>query len=190
MKETEGEERAELSALIRQAREGDEDAFRELLLRYKPLIQSVVAGFAATCEADREDLQQEAAVALYRAVRRFDTEQSEVEFGLYAKVCVTNALVSCMRQIRRQDMISIQEEAPPEQGTDPLQDVLEAERLTVLDGQIRQCLSHMEYRIWHLYVSGKTAKEIAERIGRDVKAVNNAIYRIRKKLRATIPENE
>jgi DNA-binding CsgD family transcriptional regulator len=48
---------------------------------------------------------------------------------------------------------------------------------------VRNNLSQYEYKVWSLYVSGKTAKDIGKIVGVDEKSVNNAIYRIRKKLR-------
>ena len=51
---------------------------------------------------------------------------------------------------------------------------------------IKKNLSDYEYTIWHSYMLGKTAKEIGEMLGKDEKSVSNAVYRIRKKLRALL----
>ena len=49
--------------------------------------------------------------------------------------------------------------------------------------EIHNCLSDYEYVIWHNYMSGKTAKEIAATMGKNERSISNAIYRIRRKLR-------
>jgi len=186
--------KAEIIDMIKQAQSGNEDAFSQLLLQYKPLIQAVVSGFSSqgAVEADREDLLQEATVALYRAVKHFEIDQGEVEFGLYAKICINNALVSYMRRLKRQSLLpsDIEEDVESRNVENPIEDVLAQERLDSLYRRIRCCLSPLENRIWQWYVAGKTAKEIAKLIGKDTKSVTNAIYRIRKKLRATLHEIE
>ena len=64
--------------------------------------------------------------------------------------------------------------------------MLERERLEALYAVIRNNLSDFEYEVWQLYMSGRSAKEIADRLHTDQKSVSNAIYRIRKKLRSIL----
>ena len=64
--------------------------------------------------------------------------------------------------------------------------VLEEERCKMLYESVRNTLSAYENRIWWLYLSGRTAKNIAQELNTDEKSVQNAIYRIRRKLRAAI----
>ena len=67
---------------------------------------------------------------------------------------------------------------------DPSDRVLEEERVKALYSVIRKNLSSFEYNIWCLYMSGRTAKEIGDAVNKDEKSVWNAVYRIRRKLRA------
>jgi DNA-directed RNA polymerase specialized sigma24 family protein len=64
--------------------------------------------------------------------------------------------------------------------------MLERERLKSLYAVIRKNLSDFEYAVWQLYMSGRSANEIAARLDTDAKSVSNAVYRIRKKLRACL----
>ncbi len=179
--------RAQVLAHIRGVREGSQESFSALLEQYKPLLDSVVARFEsrAVSELNREDLRQEATLVFYHSILTYDTEQSEVEFGLYAKICMTNGLVSRMRSltVRREVPLSETLEHP---SSDPAQQMLEQEGLEQLDAVIRSHLSEYEYRVWCLYVSGRSAAAIGEAVGRDEKSVSNAIYRIRKKLREAL----
>ena len=117
----------------------------------------------------------------------YDTEQSEVEFGLYAKICISNALISQLRVQKKHTAEQFTESLNTfilvHDSEDPSDKVLEEERVKALYSLIRKNLSNYEYRIWRLYMSGGTARDISAVVGADEKSVGNAIYRIRKKLR-------
>jgi len=178
--------------LICRFRAGDETAFDELLLQYQPLIESLVTKFSSEehSATSREDLRQEAAVAFYRSLLSYDLEQRDVEFGLYAKICLSNALISKLRA-RKNPVEEFSYDAKQEiemvgESEDPAERLLEQERLSALYAVIRETLSEFEYRVWNLYLSGRTTREIGKSVGRDEKSIANAIYRIRKKLRTVL----
>lgn len=177
--------------LICRFRSGDEASFDELLLQYQPLIESLVTKFSSEeRQMSREDLRQEAAVAFYRSVLSYDIEQGDVEFGLYAKICLSNALISKLRA-KKNPIDELFDSSDREielagEREDPEARLLEEERLSALYAIIRENLSEFEYRVWNLYLSGRTAKEIGAAVERDEKSIANAIYRIRKKLRTVL----
>ena len=179
----------DIRELIVAVRNGDQVAFATLLERYKPLIDAAVAKFSSdeAFSLYREDLKQEASLVFYNSILAYDLEQNEVEFGLFAKICIHNALVSVLRSLKRrteEPIAQIPESLLTVQDfDDPLSRMLERERLKSLYAVIRKNLSDLEYEVWQLYMSGRSSAEIAERLGTDQKSVNNAIYRIRKKLR-------
>lgn len=187
-----------IQTLIERVRacEGDDrqQAFDELLRQYRPLIESLVVRFFDEERADlsRDDLRQEAMLVFYHSVMTYDMGQSEVDFGLYAKICMLHGLISQMRLKKRSEDVPLslpenwENVLPAPEGADPVVAVLEREREQALDAVIRQNLSAFEYRIWRLYVSGYTAAEIGRAEGKDEKSIHNAVYRIRKKLRAVL----
>ncbi len=188
-------EKNEVLCLIERVRNADFDerqtAFETLIQRYEPLIFSLVQRY---CDdplgASREDLRQEATVAFYHSILAYDTDQTDVEFGLYAKICITNALVSQLRKSKHRAIEPLAETARDNfflhDFEDPSESILEQERAEALCLVIRNNLSPFEYRVWQYFISGRTAKEIAAATGKDEKAISNAIYRIRKKLRAVL----
>ncbi len=183
-----------LLPLIQKAQAGSQSDFEELLRRYEPLIDSMTARFcgANATVQDREDLRQEAVLAFYRALQRFDQDQEAVSFGKFAKNCIRNGLVSYLRSIRRhKNLVLLEDGNSPDEAADanPAELVVEEESYLALSKQIHNTLSHYENRIWWLYLSGRTAKEIAETMGRSERSVQNAVYRIRRKLRAVIPNS-
>ncbi len=182
------------SDLIDRARAGDQAAFEALLDQYAPLIESLTGQFAgqgSTAE-DREDLRQEALVSFYKAMMRFDVEQATVQFGLYAKECIRNGLISYLRRLKKHEHVVLLDDGELLEKTsaasdDPAQTLADEEAYLALSRRIREVLSRYENRIWWLYLSGHTAKQIASMLQTDEKSVSNAIYRIRRKLRAVIP---
>ena len=168
----------------------DGDAFGALMERYLPLIERTVNRFSGELpsDADREDLRQEALMSFYRATISYDLSREGVSFGLYAQICMTNRLVSCLRLWKRREegqTLLGEEDIPAAERSaeDPVASLEAEERLEMLYAVIRRVLSPFEYRIWEHYVRGLAAKEIAVLVGKSEKSVTNAIGRIRKKLR-------
>ena len=180
--------RALLHQRILRVREGDQSAFAELLAEYTPLVSAEVSRHGATLgEQDVEDLRQIALLALYRAALGFDLLQSDVEFGLYAKICMANALVSQLRVIgRRRAETPLTDTLSCAQVDDPAARLMEEEALADLHKRIRAVLSPFELRVWTLYVAGYRSGEIARQLQKDTHSVENAVYRIRQKLRVAL----
>ena len=186
-------EKEVLNAYIASAQNGDSDAFSTLLEKYEPLIKSTVARTMAKMpeltETDAEDLRQEAVLAFYSALMTYDFLISDVEFGLYAKVCISNRLVSQMRRLKRDiehRAASIdQDDILRFVGTeeDPAARLIENESEQSLLKVISDCLSEYEYKVFELYMSGMSSAEMAERLESTEKSVNNAMFRIRTKLK-------
>ena len=180
----------EVNGLIDKVKSGDQQAFSVLLEKYKPLLLSLVSKFESDdlTKSLSEDLLQEATLVFYNAILTYDSSQTEVEFGLYARICVSNALVSQMRIINKRraesfDDFTSQFSGKSEIFEDLERDIVAKENLSALYSIIKSSLSDYEYLIWHHYMLGRTAREIGSIVGNSEKSVTNAIYRIRKKLR-------
>lgn len=183
-----------VNELLTQAKHGDQQAFDTLLEQYMPVIEhrisSIRSRYSTLTPEDEKDLRQEAHVALYRASLSYDVTQHEVSFGLYAKICVENALISALRKMKPSalplDMEQLSELPDATAESDPTHRVREQEDYEALCRTIACALSPYENQIWQRYMAGATAAEIAVRMGKDTRSVHNAIYRIRHKLRRAI----
>lgn len=190
----------DLSALLARIRQGDENAFDILCQQYRNLIDSTVRRFLPSFEQDggaeaelytEEDLRQYATIALYRASTTYDpaVKGEKVSFGLYAKICIQNALIS---QLRKQKTEKRRKEAARRSGRvdkrseDPLQQIVSGEDVGVLMARISGILSGYEKRIFEAYITGKSIGEIAERLGKDKKSVSNAVYRMKAKVKGLL----
>lgn len=174
-----------LSELLLKIREGDSRAFDSLCEMYAPLIGSLVSSAVERYRrygSEYEDLRQEAALALYRAAMSYRVEQSEVTFGLYAKICVRNRLISAGRRMIRH----CSAQAASAGGAVQVRESALAGSPAMSATPDLSVLSDYERRICLLYVKGYSYARIAKEVGRPEKSVDNAIYRIRRKLRRQI----
>ena len=185
--------------LLSKIREGDEEAFAALSEQYRPLAESMAVRYAAKADTDDglvspDDFRQEAGFALYRAAMTYNGEQTAVSFGLYAKTCIRNALVSLLRRTsharktRTAALRAASSEKRPAES--PLARLLTAEKKSSFVRQAAEVLSPYEMTIFEQYIAGKPPREIAERIGRPVKSVNNAVYRIKAKLKGLLRDSK
>ena len=172
--------------LLARTAQGDEIAFTQLLERYAPLIRAAVSHFApsfvtveGTPRLSDENLEQEARLALYRAACSYDENRVNVTFGLYAKICIRNALISELRRVhpRKRETTKPKEELPAA-----------AKLFTETDGrteallrQTEALLSRYEISVFRLYLQGLPPRDIAKRLGKGEKSIYNALCRIRSK---------
>lgn len=182
-----------LLQIISQVQAGSREAYLQLLGRYRPLLESSVARFitADMSQQDKEDLREEAERVFLNAASSYDTEQDAVDFGLYAKICLRNGLISEWRHLRarrRLETLPLEGEFKGRSSDDPSVALEEEERFRWLYRFVRDHLSDFENQVWWLYVSGIEVKEIAQRLERDDRSIHNAIYRIRHKLRTLLAE--
>ena len=185
-----------LHELILQARAGSREAYLALCAKYRPLLEASVARFAPSfvTRQEAEDMREEAERVFLCAISSFDTEQDAVDFGLYAKICLRNGLVSEWRHIqarRRVAALPLDETVGmelPFEGEDLAARMVEDENFRQLCRTVRSHLSDFENSVWWPFVTGVSVSEIAHRLGRDERSVHNAIYRIRRKLRERLSE--
>ena len=110
---------AEVRGLIREAQAGSQVACSALRRQYDPLVQTMLNGFYSSCRTaqERKDLAEEAEYAFLGALSSYDVGQTEVTFGLYARVCLRNGLVSAVRHIealRRLHVVPLAEQLVPD----------------------------------------------------------------------------
>lgn len=189
----------EVVVLLDRIKEGDESAFAELSELYKTMTDAAVYKFSespvlsvddGSCGLD--DLKQYAAMALYRAAVSYepytDGKGKAVSFGLYAKICVNNALISVLRKqksMRRRANRSKQASGVAGRvgQTDPLDSLVSSEGAQALVLKIREELSALECKVFECYVAGKRVREIADELGVSEKSVSNALYRVKVKIK-------
>ena len=151
---------------------------------------------------DSEDLIQEGMLGLLSAIREYD-EAKGATFKTYAETCIHNRIRSAVRSANRMknaplnDGVSLEDVLSDESqslGTNfytrsPEEQVLARETENEFISAYSRCLSKLEASILRLYLDGLSYEEMAAASGRDVKAVDNAVQRIRRKL-AKLPSGD
>ncbi len=183
--------------LCSMAADGDRIAEEMLAARYSRLVR-ICARPYFLAGGDSEDLIQEGMIGLLSAIRGFQPER-EVVFRTYAEVCIRNRLYSAVKSAARgkhdplnqsvsmdsslckEDIKGFSYAASPVPGTDPEDMLINREdRRAQMDALVER-LSDFEKTILGLYLDGLSCGEIARRVGKAPKSVDNAVQRIRRK---------
>ena len=179
--------------LIKLYRDDDAAAISELIIRYKPLVTNRARLYYLE-GGDREDLLQEGMIGLFKAVKEFDC-QKEAAFATFARICITRQMLSAIEAAGRKKHIFLNESLSLEQLSEvqladragmadgPEKIFFEQENIKQLIESINEKLSPMEKRVLELYISGMDYIEIANTMNKSIKSIDNALQRIRNKLK-------
>lgn len=163
---------------------GEYENLQIIFDRYLPLIVKTAKKYSA--ESEVEDAVQEATFALYSAVKSFDEKKSS--FSAFASVCIERAVIAHLRKDTLQrniprGLITPIEDVEIKVETSPESIFIEKEAYEALADNIRLELSNMEYRVLQLFLDGQSYRQIAKAMNISEKSVDNALARIRKKIK-------
>lgn len=180
--------------LVQLANEGDPVAFSQLTERYYPFLQKRAGRYSNLVGVDTDDFVQEGLLALFRAVKSFDPSAG-VKFRTYAFTCINNSMVSAikkyMRNAQRQqgmqlddmDEQNLYNQAGVLDDARPEDVFFAMETANHRARQIETLLSDFEQQVLRHYLDGRSYQEIADGLHTSTKAVDNALQRVRQKLR-------
>jgi RNA polymerase sporulation-specific sigma factor len=180
--------------LLELLRDGETAAAEYLMEKYKPLVRKKARALYLA-GGDQEDLLQEGMLGLYKAVREYRPDR-EASFQTFAGVCISRQMYSAVASARRKkhgplnDSVSLNELEENQEyslGTaeNPETILLDQEAAENLRKQIETSLSPLEKKVLDLYLSGLDYLQIAARLARPAKSIDNALQRIRAKVNKT-----
>ena len=180
--------------LAQRAKNGDDEALAELIERYTPLVCMRARAYARGV-MDVDDVYQEGMIALLKAVRNY-REDTAGSFRTFAAVCVNNKMLSAVTAHMRdknapmRSYLSLSGREIPEDllaavspETDPEKLVIASEESAARNRRIENLLSPFERQVLRLYLSSYSYEEMSRQLGSSTKAVDNALQRVRRKLR-------
>ena len=189
--------------LVKQAQSGDNDALETIMSRYKNLVYAKSKPYFLA-GADDEDIIQEGFIGLYKAITDFDGDRFPF-FKVFAGVCVTRHILTAVKAASRKkhlplnSYVSLDSNSYDDDGEKTLMEVIAAgeiqdpeailidrESVDGMEYTINKVLSKLEAQVLVLHLEGLTYSEIAEKLGKDTKAVDNAVQRIKKKLETAL----
>lgn len=163
---------------------GEYENLQVIIDRYLPLIISMAKKYCPQNEV--EDAVQEATFALYSAVKNYDSRKST--FSTFAGVCIKRAVIAHLRKnnlqktIPEELLLSI-DNADITVDATPESILIEKEDFNAFTANIKLELSNLEYNVLQCFLDGESYGAIARKLGINEKAVDNALVRIRKKIK-------
>ena len=187
--------------LIYYINENDEEANNIIIKKYEPLIISIVNRMMKSCPylgLEKSDLIQEGMIGLNHAIGYFN-EQKDITFYTYAKTCVERRLISVIVSAKRlkhknlNESISFDTEDDgslefflKDDSSNPEKIVVAEESKNEIINLIKDKLTDLENQVFDLMISYFNYKEIAEMLDKEPKQIDNAIQRIKIKVKDAI----
>ena len=172
--------------LVRSAK-NDRKAVSELIVRYLRTVQFLAGKYS---ESIYEDLVQEGFMGLLKAVNTYRPDEN-VKFSTYANVCVKNRIISSLKKNSLIGGVELDDEAigdlfANEKTESPEKIFIENERMDEVYKKITSALSEQEWKVFQLFLTGMAYNQMALNLGVTVKSVDNAMQRVRRKLKSVL----
>lgn len=195
--------------LILMYRDGESGVIDYIMEKYKGLVKNRAKSMYLL-GADSEDLIQEGMIGLFKAVRDYDPGR-DASFFTFAELCVSRQMYNAVQASARKKHMPLnryvslnQQEAEGDSPADkalvlelaespeknPEELVIDRENVELLEKAIDRELSAFEKQVLDLFVTGMGYGEIARVLGRDQKSTDNALQRIKGKLRRALEKKE
>lgn len=191
--------------LIVRLRDGEEQITDYIMDKYKNLVRSKAKSMYIL-GADRDDLIQEGMIGLFKAIRDYDTGR-DASFFTFADLCVSRQMYTAVQAAGRQKHAPLNtyislyaDHAERGEGEEwelintlisrvernPEDLLIDKENLEVLEKTIERELSNFEKQVLDLYLTGMSYTQIARVLGKDEKSTDNALQRIKGKIKKQI----
>lgn len=187
--------------LVEKTHLGDEKAETELFEKYKDLVTKISRGYFIV-GGDLEDLVQEGMIGLYQAIKGYKNGK-DATFKTYAIVCIKHRIHGAIKKaLAKKNLplstaLSFQSFDKDKESEDylplelvldttPVEHAIDKENMFALKQNIKDSLSAFEIKVLNLYLFGYSYAEIANKLEIPKKSIDNALLRIRSKLRGKL----
>ncbi len=188
--------------LLGLAKSGSADAYDQLVRRYHGFVRRKASAYFLT-GGEADDLIQEGMLGLYKAIRDYRSDR-EASFRSFAELCIQRQIISAVKTSTRHkqkplnqsvsfagasaadaDVEATLEDVLSGPGADdPSQRAIATEELHALVDCLARVLSELESCVLAHYLDGRSYEWIAQRLDSDAKRVDNALQRVKHKVRA------
>ena len=189
--------------LVALANKGDDVAMSVLMETYKNFVRAKTRAYFLI-GADRDDIIQEGMLGLFKAIRDYKPDKN-ASFRSFAELCVTRQIITAIKTATRQKhsplntYVSLNKPVFEEENErtlielinnrdnlNPEEILINREEFVLKDKKIRENLSAFENTVFALFSEGITYQEIAVKLGKTPKSIDNALQRIKKKIQKCI----
>lgn len=176
-------------SLVSQAKSGDTEALTKLIERYSNSVLQKAKSYKGLCGIEFDDLYQEGMIGFVSAVYSFD-DTIGVEFSAYAITVATRKMLSAIKTANSKSNLPLRSYVPIEEENNllslsptPEEIVISNEEFEIVNDFIKNNLSKTEKKVLKLSLLGMSYSEISEILECTEKSVDNALQRVRKKIR-------
>ena len=170
------------------SKNGDDNAFNELVIRYLKLIRFIARKYSAQ-GYEQNDFVQEGLMALLYACKTYDAHEGS-SFGRYVSLLVERRFISIFRSSQSKKAVPeamlVHIDSLEGELTDfvcsPEEQLMDKEQLDQALKRLSALLSAREYEVLLLFASGLSYSRISSRLNISEKAVDNALQRARRKI--------
>ena len=185
--------------IVQLAQAGEEPALVYLLNKYKNFVRSKARSYFLI-GADHEDIVQEGMIGLFKAIRDYREDRLS-SFRAFAELCITRQIITAIKTATRQkhiplnSYVSLNKPIYDEESDRTLLDVItegylanpedvliNREDMSLIEVRIAQSLSPLERQVLAKYLQGKRYQEISRDMKRQIKSIDNALQRVKRKL--------
>ncbi len=197
------------SELFSMVCEANEEAKDVLFLKYKYIIDIVIKKYsfvAMRLGFEYKDLYQEALVGFSDAINSFKDDKNTT-LATFISLCVDRRLQNSIKKagsiknkmlldslslehVYEQYQVPLKDIISDDSNNDPLINIAKDEEIEELVKIIRESLSEQELEVYNLLITGMNYQEIAKFLGKNSKQVDNAIQRIKNKVKLIIKNRE
>ena len=191
--------------LICRLRDGEEDIMDYILKKYKNLVRKNAQNMYIL-GAEEQDLIQEGMIGLFNAIKDYDSGR-DASFFTFADLCISRRMYNAIKASQREKHIPLNNyvslygdnDDKNSEGKSGVIELLSAgeisnpENLLIDQENVKQIqeivdkeLSAFEKQVFDLYITGMKYVQIAKVLGRDEKSTDNALQRIKSKLKKAI----
>lgn len=192
--------------LIDRQRSGERQITDYIMDKYKNLVRKKAKSMYIL-GADNDDLIQEGMIGLFKAVRDYDPGR-DASFYTFADLCISRQMYNAVQASRREKhtplntYVSLYTDMAEAEGdgnstalvnviasaseSNPEQLMIDRENVADIEAIIEKELSSFEKQVLDLYITGMSYSQIARVLSRDVKSTDNALQRLKAKLRKSV----
>lgn len=193
--------------LVENARLGSTQALECIINKYKNFVRAKARTYFLI-GADREDIIQEGMIGLFKAIRDYKEDKLS-SFRAFAELCITRQIITAIKTATRQkhiplnSYVSLNKPVFDEESdrtlmdmlseasiSDPEELIINREDLNNIEERMGEVLSGLELEVLDSYLQGKSYFEISKDLNRQVKSIDNALQRVKRKLEKYLDEEK
>ena len=195
--------------LICRLRDGEETIMDYIMKKYKNLVRKNAQNMYIL-GAEEQDLIQEGMIGLFNAIKDYDSGR-DASFFTFADLCISRRMYNAIKASKREkhtplnnyvslygdnddknldgksgviELLSAGEISNPENL------LIDRENVERIENLVEQELSNFEKQVFDLYITGMKYGQIAKVLGKDEKSTDNALQRIKNKLKKALQKEK